>query len=504
MSRSLYDKSLGRLKFSSDIKDSDIKAYWYRQDWGTFDLIQGQNLVNRFTERQRGRISEAHHGQLDMILLEAEGHKFVGMNRKRFQQLLETFKVPISSVQGLVRSLFDEGGRPTHSVHHSPDGRQLVSCISMNAPKLEDDFEASSPMGSFSVFLRVSANGNPATCIILARNLCAKKDTKTNNQSSRKTCPFTRLKTLFNGNKPNVPGYMRTESSDPTSSDYTEHTTMADEIRQALQHDHQLINSNPLYILSTLCGLLDRVNENYFQSRLARFHPLRNTMDGFCRGQKDLFKDDGAAVFMAIHKFQVMQRKLGALKGAIKYEVSALGFVESVWEKHRRLQASVDGSQVSALPLDTIFQEVQYQIQDLKGEAASRESSRQELEEWVKLNIEILRDGNQRHHLRLVSQDSIAVTIIAFATLIFLPISLLASISGSNAFAVDMQDISDGIKVWKHWWLLPAVSGGLTILVLIGAVVYWWFRRCNAICKKMRDSKEVLDGDGCPVGGFDV
>ncbi|KAI2469141.1 hypothetical protein F4781DRAFT_431660 [Annulohypoxylon bovei var. microspora] len=423
---------------------------WY--DQGIWELINDGAFVNRLNRYARPEANEAHQFRLDLVMLDSRGNNGLSITKDHFQSLLQKFEIPESSVE----SLFHRDGRFTHSVE--PSGAEPYSegtpdslLITMQTPSLEfNNDNTNLPLDSIAVLLQISAQRSYATCIIITEGHIEDKDLAR---------PFK----------------------------------IGDGIASALHRNYDLIRSCPFQIMNIIFGQLDSLNERYWNAREHAFFKLRTNMEGFCTNTKALYDDDGMAIFSFIHSMNILRRKLIPLDYALEFELSALHYIQVPMETYQKMQKDGNRTQFPRRVLETFNQKVRY----LETAAKLRQKRREGLEEWARLNVDILRSSNAQHDTKLTLDDSIAVKTISFVTLIFLPVSVVATISGSNAFDVENRNIGNGVKVWNNWWILLIIAVCLTGVVVTGGLLYWRKRRNNA--RHFTDSDHGQGKGACPI-----
>lgn len=423
--------------------ESTTISRWYGQ--GRWEWVTGSDsFIHRLNSNVRHQFEEAPNSQLKLVTLESRRNDTVSITRHDFKCLLRKFEIPESSVV----PLFNKDGRYTHSIQYYRVGAEEYPsslCISMQTPSLEFDKDTSLPIDSFSLLLRISMQTKSAACIIIARQ---------------------------------PPG-----SDSPTTGD---------KIEDALQRNYDLVKDCPFQIVNILFELLDRLNEKYRNDRESAFFKLRTRMDMFCKRPQALYDEDGMAVFGVTHGMNIMRRKLIPLDYALEFEISALRYVQDLKEAYRKMPKDGNRRQFTHPMMDPFNIRAQY----IQTAARLRQKKREGLEKWAQLNVDILRCSNAQHDTKLMLDDSIAVKMISFATLIFLPVSVVATISGSNAFDVENSSIGNGVKVWNNWWILVIITICLTGVVLGGGLLYWMSKRYNA--RHFTDLKHGKGSDACP------
>ncbi|KAH9993343.1 hypothetical protein F4779DRAFT_608742 [Xylariaceae sp. FL0662B] len=385
-------------------------------------------------------VDESREPQLNIVILEAvQGHTSVGFTRNHFQWLLDKYKIPISSA----RSLFRDEGQPTHTVEYSRVGQRELPvslCISVQTPTSIQTLPPESE--SLSLLLRISVQTNSATCIVVVRN--------------------------------------------PTSGGI---------ISRELQSHYQSIRSYPLHVLNVLCRQLGQLSEGPWKDRARDFKTLRKRMHAFCTGCEALYKDGGMAVYMAIHNLGIQRDMLMDLGYATSLELSTLRYAQIMGTKYQEMRAEANKPQFPRALLEIFRRENQV----LETAAQSRQIGRQELEKRAELYEGILRSSNSQHGIEVSLDDSVAIKMISFITLFFLPLSLVATISGSNAFDFNKYDAGRDVLTWHYWWILIVIAGGLTVTSFL---VYYLYMRWNGVVKT---EPQALNGNkdqtrSCPSG----
>ncbi|KAI1090539.1 hypothetical protein F5B19DRAFT_462970 [Rostrohypoxylon terebratum] len=422
--------------------ESTTISRWY--DQGRWDWVTGNDIfVSRLNSNVGGQFGEHPYSQLSLVTLESRRNNTISITQNDFRCLLRKFEIPESSVV----PLFNKDGRYTHSVQYYRVGAEKYPsslCISLQTPSLEFDKD-SLPIDSFSLLLRISMQRKSAACIIVARQ---------------------------------SPG-----SNNPTAGD---------KIEDILQRNYDMVENCPFQIVNLLFELLDRLNEKYRNDRENAFFKLRTHMDLFCKRPQALYDEDGMAVFGVTHGMNILRRKLIPLGYALDFEMAALRYIQDLKEAYREIPKDGNRHQSSHPMMDPFNIKAQY----LQTAAVLRQKKREGLEKWAQLNVDILRCSNAQHDTKLMLDDSIAVKMISFATLIFLPVSVVATISGSNAFDVENSSIGNGVKVWNNWWILVIITICLTALVLGGGLLYWMSKWYNA--RHFTDLKHRKGRDACP------
>ena len=75
------------------------------------------------------------------------------------------------------------------------------------------------------------------------------------------------------------------------------------------------------------------------------------------------------------------------------------------------------------------------------------------------------------------------------------------TISGSNALDFTKHDVGSGFSVWEYWWLPLAIAGGLTVLALLGYLVFLpCMRRPDPV--QQDDIEKGLAVPRCPMEGL--
>ncbi|KAI1458562.1 hypothetical protein F4805DRAFT_118030 [Annulohypoxylon moriforme] len=412
------------------IFDTNTYSHWRDQDG--WDWVDTAAFIDHLNRPVRPQADDAGLFRLKLVILESRGDQAISITQDHFRSLLQRFEIPESALE----PLSCKDGQHTHSVEYSRVGAETYPsslCISIQTPSLEFDKNTSSSLDSFSVLLRISVQRHSAACIIIARN------------------------------------HLEPDRLEATP-------TAGARIATALHHNYDLIRRCPFQVMNILFEQLDGLNERYWIDRERAFFKLRSEMDSFCRRPKELYDDDGMAVFGVIHGMNILRRKLIPLKYALGFELSALRYTRNLMEVYTNMQKDGNGPRFSQAMLGKFNQKIEY----LETAATLRQQRREGLDEWAQLNVNILRSSNAQHDTKLTLDDSIAVKMISFVTLIFLPVSLVATISGSNAFAVENNSIGNGVKVWNNWWILLIITVGLTVLVLGSGLLYWVSRRYNA------------------------
>ncbi|KAI0836183.1 hypothetical protein F5Y06DRAFT_305487 [Hypoxylon sp. FL0890] len=428
------------------------EARWYSQD--RWESLGNDAFTNRLTNHTPSSANERNQFQLDMVMLEVTRRASIGITQEHFQSLLRRFEVPASSV----KPLFNEDGRHTRTIQHSrvnPGGAPVSLCISMQTPSLEFDKEEGLPLDSISVLLRISPQTSSAACIVIARN----------------------------------PGTTEKTARAPTT---------ACKIAEILHRNYRTLKFCPPNILNLLCSQFDGLNERYWMDRRQDLVRLQTKMHKFCEHSCEhsdtLYDDGGMAIFNVIHELNVFRHKLLPLNHAMEFQLSALSFMQTTMEAYQKMQPDGNRSQFPQVLLGTFHQEVQ----DLEAATKLRQNRLQEQEKWADLSVEILRSSNAQHDTKRTLDDSVAVKVISFVTLIFLPVFLVATISSSNAFDVEDYNTGNGVKVWNNWWILLVITLGLIAVVLVCGFLYLMKRRSNALSKKVKDFKLGNTRNGCP------
>ncbi|KAI0880934.1 uncharacterized protein GGS22DRAFT_197259 [Annulohypoxylon maeteangense] len=423
------------------IYESKTDSRWYIQD--QWESVDSDAFINHLNRHVRPQTDESGQFQVNIVMLGLE-NKTISATRDHFESLLESLEIPRSATEPLLH----KDGRHSHSIQYSETdsgGHASSLCVSIQTPSLEID--NGSPVDSFSLLLRISAQTNSAACVIIARN-------------------NSRADTL---------------AKTPTTADI---------IAGAIQRHYDLIKECPFQVINVLLEQLDSLNERYWDDRESAFFMLRTHMDVFCTNPKALYDDDGMAVFGVTHGMNILRRKLIPLDYALEFESSGLRYTHNLMEVYQDLQKHGNGPRFSQAVLKVFHQKIQY----LETAVMLRHKRRDGLDEWAQLNVNILRSSNAQHDTKLALDDSIAVKTISFVTLIFLPVSLVATISSSNAFAVENSSIGNGVRVWNNWWILLVITVCLTGAVLGGGLLYWMSRRHNA--RHFTNSKSA--NNSCP------
>ncbi|KAI1656082.1 hypothetical protein F4813DRAFT_391065 [Daldinia decipiens] len=391
--------------------EQSTKASWYgKNGWQRVD----NDLVNDIRRNDRLESRREHDFRFDMVLLEAKeinfnGRTHLNVQRSHFLWLLERASISISSVG----TLFHRDGWHSLTVDNSPHVPKKPPTslyISMQTPSLE----AESPtMGPLSLLLGISAQTNSALCIIITSNL---KEANNN-------------------------------------------------IAGALQSNYLLIRTCPLHVLNIFCGELDRFNEAYWVNRHRSFQSCEKKMDIFCYARHKVYTDPRHSAFSSVHAFNMVRRGLVNLDYALDFELSALRFTRDTMAAYQDMQYMPQFSQTES-------KVIQEKNNDLQTVARLRQSRRQGVEKRAALYVEILNSFTAQNDTRLnldiaenTRKDSISLRNIAIVTVVFLPITVVSTISGSNALDFEKQKIRGGVSVWKYWWAFLLVAIVLTIAV---------------------------------------
>ncbi|OTA99979.1 hypothetical protein M426DRAFT_27031 [Hypoxylon sp. CI-4A] len=393
------------VKFMPQVEfQTSTTIQWYSQN--KWESVNHGEFIDHLNREEHYQSNQNHQFHVNMVMLKAQGYTGISITRDHFQLLLNKLEIPASSAE----TLFHRDGRHTYTPQYSqqrPGGSPISLCIAMQTPSLELEPDSVLPRDSLSMLLRVSPQQRTAACIIIARD------------------PKPRPNRTFVENN---------------------HTS-GKNIGRKLEDNYSLIEACPLYIPNILCGQLDSLNEEYWNLRETFFMQIRQRMD-FCQNWRNLYEDNGMGIFRHIHGLNSLRRKLIALDHAMKFELSALHFSETIMAAYQKLQP--DGKEPQAL--QATLETLRERNKGLETAVSLRQARREGLDKWAELDIDI-------------------------------------TVTGSNVFDVDDYNIGYGAKVWKNWWVLLVVSVGLTAVVLMASHLYRGWKRSKAL-SIMTSSKE--------------
>ncbi|KAI1463565.1 uncharacterized protein F4812DRAFT_463662 [Daldinia caldariorum] len=205
----------------------------------------------------------------------------------------------------------------------------------------------------------------------------------------------------------------------------------------ALQRDYHLISAYPLYALKIFCEELSRT----------------------------IYSNRAHDVFEAIHSFNRVRQGLVTIEYDLKFEVDVLRFTQDTIAKYQDMQHMPQCPGAS-------WRAMRGRITNLKDAARFRLWRLEGVEKSTTHNVEILNSYNSRNNSKLhlniaetTRDDSISLRRIAVVTMVFLPITVVATISGSNAIDFAKREIGGGVTAWKYWWVFLLVAITLTLAV---------------------------------------
>ncbi|KAI0381101.1 hypothetical protein F5Y04DRAFT_255750 [Hypomontagnella monticulosa] len=373
----------------------------------------------------------------------------MNISKDLFRSLLKRFEIPATSLEHL---FCDDGQNYTTPLHSRDRSEEIAWCINMHSPLLETK---RGPISTpFSLLLRVSVKTDTAACIIITRDNPAADHTA--------------------------------QSADHIAQSADHIAQSADHIAQSILNQRHWIRTCPLHLLNILCAELGRSSKAYLDERYRVSKAPEKDMDIFCKKAGDLFDDGGMAIFDSVHALNMIRRSLVKLKYALEFEISALQFARDTMAKYQNIPDWDDRSQPSRESLGVFHQ----MNQDLSRAAELRQKHREVLNEQIESDVQLLRCASTQQQAKLGLKDSKVVRNIAWVTLTFLPISVVATISGSNAFEIPLQDIGRGVKVWENWWVLLLVTGVITIVVA-GSFIGRGAKGCIKRPKKLTDPEQA-------------
>ncbi|KAI1804653.1 hypothetical protein F4811DRAFT_552696 [Daldinia bambusicola] len=343
---------------------------------------------------------------VDMVALEAsdmdvDGRTHLKIQQAHFLWLLERANIPAA----VVGDLFHRDGRHFFGVNdfHGAPGEDPTSASSASASAI------SMP---FSLLLGISMQTNSATCIIITSDM-----------------------------------------------------DKANTIIGALQRDYHLISSYPLYVLTIFCEELSRINEMCWDAHHRSFQKLGRDMHDFCQNKHTIYSNRAHDVFKAIHNLNRVRQGLVTIEYDLKFEVDVLRFTQDTIAKYEYMQYMPQCPGAS-------WRAMRGKLMNLKDAAKLRLWRLEGVEKSTTHNVEILNSYNTRNNSRLhldiaetTRDDSISLRRIAVVTMVFLPITVVATISGSNAIDFAKREIGGGVTAWKYWWVFLLVAITLTLAV---------------------------------------
>ncbi|KAI1075675.1 hypothetical protein F5B20DRAFT_558973 [Whalleya microplaca] len=413
---------------SQPVSDQFSRAYCYEQDFGRFNWKDNDRFDDylRSCGLEQLGVNDAHQFRLNIVILleAAEESPRICISREQFNSLRDEFRIPISSIRTLLNehgqpTLARENGQHTHAIEYSQvGGRELPVSLCISMQTPPLESE------SFSLLLRVSVQTNSGSCIIIVRN-----------------------------------------------------QTTAESISQVLHDHYRSIRLYPLHVLDLLCGQLDQVGEKYCKVRYQAFEELQKKMHVFCYAHESLYKDGGKAVYGVIHNLNIQRRKLIDLDYVTGFQLSVLRFAETINTTYQEMRTEANKPDFSRDLLETFRQG----NESLDIAAKLRQKRRQGLEKRAELDVGILCSSNSQHDIQISLEENITIKVISFITLFFLPLSLVATISSSNAFDFNKHDAGRDVLTWHYWWILIVVAIGLTLVAFLSCYLYL---RYNRVVKK--------------------
>ncbi|OTB12527.1 hypothetical protein K445DRAFT_320969, partial [Daldinia sp. EC12] len=388
--------------------DQSKKALLYRQSrWLRVDNQLVDEMKNQTSS---GKARSLH---VDIVTLEAgntdiDGHAHLKIRQTHFLWLLERANIPAASIG----NLFHRAGRYFFSGKDFRDvpGEHPTSsyaCMQIPSP-------ASSPTHTrpFSLLLGISMQTNSAVCIVITGNIA-------------------------------------------------EATT----ITESLQRGYDLISACPLHALTIFCEELSRLNEVHLEARHRSFGLIEDFMHDFCKKQHHAYTNNPDMVFTAFHGLNIVRRGLFNLEYDLELELEVLRFTQKTVREYQDMLYMPQCSRA-------LWGITHKMITNLQDAARFRQKKLQGIEKLAGLDVEILQSLSCRNdaklHLNIAENsrnDSISLRKIAVVTVVFLPITVVATISGSNTFDFAKEEIGRGVSAWKHWWVFLLVATILTFVV---------------------------------------
>ncbi|KAI1370984.1 hypothetical protein F4677DRAFT_323154 [Hypoxylon crocopeplum] len=223
-------------------------------------------------------------------------------------------------------------------------------------------------------------------------------------------------------------------------------------------------------MLNILCEQLSSLNERYWDALVANSNGAQREIGTVCNNPRSLYSDVGGDTFRLIHQLNLLRLDLRSLERATDFEQSVLDFKRDIVTVYRDMRPEGNRPQVTRATSGSYHRTAQY----LRRSASLRQNRQKELYNLAGLYVDLLRSYSSKHHTELNREDSISLKWISVITLLFLPLSLVATISGSNALGFKTDDVGNGVTAWVKGWILVAAAGGLTIVVFVS---YFMFRR---------------------------
>ncbi|KAJ8133089.1 hypothetical protein O1611_g534 [Lasiodiplodia mahajangana] len=277
-------------------------------------------------------------------------------------------------------------------------------------------------------------------------------------------------------------------------------------LRTKISDHHHEIMIFPAYLFNILCERLDYRNEIITSEVLSVFEEQENEMERFCgearafnsvkRGgrhpnENKIYEEHGKAIV----KLNDVNNKLMTLGCTTDFELSALGFAQSIMDRYIKLCAASNPSNHLPRISDEQRQVFDNEIEALQTATRLRQTMRTSVQQRAEHMVSLLRASNSQrdavYHLEISENSRKTSSQARNLTLLgslFIPPTFVATVFGANVFPVDPETKS--LEVSNEWWILVASTVGLTMLVFLVVLV----------CIRSKKTPESLKSR-CPLSG---
>ncbi|RYP47627.1 hypothetical protein DL768_006343 [Monosporascus sp. mg162] len=396
----------------------DTEAFWWSKEepyWTAVTDFDHQELKNQL------RNGQGYHDRLDIVILKGrsdKGSTTISTTKTKFESLIKKFKIHTSCLSGIQH----KNGQCLHSLHGFSQIGGLESPTSLSAV-VQTPFWRLSPLDqrptdiSYFLAIQISARTNSVACIFIVPDAARVPDT---------------------GRVSNI--------------------DFVTEFQRRIELCLDLLQRCPLSLLHVLCEELDYQNEESGRKLVHRNYDLENDIANICIAaqQSDNQNLDVryAAHSKAIHDFNLLHLGLDDLVSTTEFEQNSLNFAISVIDEYQTMRAKLRQPNPSAEQLEICRR----LAQRLRAASQSRKARCSRIVHQAKAYVGLIEAHNFKENSLLDLQISVAsieqnlsLKTISILTLVFLPLGLVTTIFGSNAFDAE------------HGILLPAVKQGRTV-----------------------------------------